>query len=81
MAAAAAAVTLGVDPGWVLDQPTDDMPIVEAILREAQEQRVKYDEDFAAAIGNRVAQQLLPPLAKHITRLAATIQRAARRTL
>lgn len=79
VAAAAAAVTLGVDPSWVLDQPLEDLPIVEAILQLAQEQRVKYDEDFAAAIGASTAQKLLPPLAKHITRLAQAIDRAARR--
>lgn len=76
MDAAAAAVTLGVDIGWVLDQPVEDLPIIEAILQAAQKQRVKYDEDMAEAIGARVAQRLLPPLSKQITRLAAALARA-----
>lgn len=77
--AAAAAVVLGVDPSWVLDQPTTDLPVVEAILRQAQELRVKYDEDLAAAIGAQTAAKLLPGLGKQITRLAVALARANRR--
>lgn len=76
--AAAAAVMLGVDPGWVLDQPVEDLPIVEAILSRASKLRQEYDESFAKAIGAETANRLLPGLAKHITRLAAAIARSRR---
>jgi hypothetical protein len=69
---------LGVDPGWVLDQPVEDLPIVEAILEAASKRRAEYDERLAEAIGAQTAAKLLPGLSKQITRLAAAILRARR---
>lgn len=77
--AAAAAIFLGVDPSWILDEPTPDLPIIERALERASELRTKYDEDLAQAIGARVAQQVVPPLAKQIRSLALAIHHLAKR--
>ncbi len=71
-------MVLGIDPGWVLDQPLEDLPMVDAILRRANEKRVQYDESLAEAIAARTAARMVPPLAKHITKLVNALRRAQR---
>lgn len=74
-------MVLGVDPGWVLDQPEEDLPAVEKILEAASKLRVEYDEQLAKAIGAETAHRVVQPLGKHITRLVAVLQRQQRRSL
>jgi hypothetical protein len=69
---------LGVDPGWVLDQPVEDLPIVQAMLEAASKMRTEYDESFAKAIAAETANRILPGLSKQITRLAAALARSRR---
>lgn len=72
-------MVLGVDPSWVLDQPLEDMLVVEKILEAASKLRVEYDEQLAKAIGAETAHRVVQPLAKHLTRLVAALQRSQRR--
>jgi hypothetical protein len=61
----------GYDPLRLLTLGRGDQVVMRAVLQEAAKQRIEYDEAFAEAIGARVAEAVVPPLAKT---LSATVQ-------
>lgn len=67
-------MVLGIAPSFVLDTPDEDLLVVDAIIRRANELRVEYDESLAEAIAGRTAAKIVPALGKHITKLIRALR-------